>query len=120
LGEANADIVYNYFKQRGVQREEISMKLEEFSIGLRDLMGNSPSQILGFAPILEETILEALCIEMRIGFEKTNSASFPNRVRELREVYKRKEIENQAARINSLERHVSSTQISIERQGGET
>jgi hypothetical protein len=120
LGEANADIVYNYLKQTGVQREEIPMKLEEFSMGLRDLMGNSQGQILGFAPILEETILEALCVEMRIRFDKTNSASFQNRVRELREVYRRKGIENQTVRISSLERDVSSTELSIERSGGES
>jgi hypothetical protein len=120
LGEANADIVYNYLKQTGVQREEIPMKLEEFSIGLRYLMGNSQGQILGFAPILEETILEALCFEMRIRFDKTNSPSFPNQVSELRKVYKRKEIENKTVRISSLERDVSCTELSIEKSGGES
>lgn len=121
LGEENADVVYNHLEGRGVKREEIPMKLEEFSIGLRDLMGNGPNQILGFAPILEETILEALCVQVEISFDKTDSAWFPNRVRKLKEVYNRKRIENQTALGNSSpEPGLSSTHLSMQRIGGES
>lgn len=121
LGEENADIVYNHLEDIGVKREEIPMKLEKFSIGLRNLMGNSPNQILGFAPIMEETILEALCVQMKIVFDKTDSASFPKRVKELREVYNRKRVENLTAiGISSCEHDASYTQLSIQRMGGET
>lgn len=62
-------------------------KLEVFSMELRYILGSDSDRILGVAPILERTILEAFCIQLKIAFEQISAASFADRVGQIREVY---------------------------------
>ena len=87
LGDGNAEIIYQYMEQRGIQRNEIPAKLEKFSIELRNIMGTDRRQILGYARILEETIIETLCIRMKVKFDDPKFASFSNYVKKLEEIY---------------------------------
>jgi hypothetical protein len=87
LGERNAIIIINYLETQGYPLSEIPKKPEVFSEELRNLMGFGRRQIMGAAEVLEETILELFCKELRIKFETERPINFPYKVRKLRELY---------------------------------
>ena len=57
-----------------------------FSIELRKILGTGRGQLLGAAPILEEAILETLCNELKIKFERSDEKSFAGHIKTLREI----------------------------------
>ena len=90
LGDANANIIWNYLEERNCPMSEIPIRPEIFSEELRNIMGFGRRQILGAADILEETILEILCKKLGINFEFEKPTNFPREVRKLRETFKSK------------------------------
>lgn len=115
LGETNANIVYNYLTQNGIPKHEIPRRLEEFSTALRNLMGDGKHQILAYAPILEETILEALSIRLKLKLEKKEPTTFSNQIMMIKEGYKNEErnnlqlaTQNDTPRQNSIQESVLS------------
>jgi len=87
FGKMNANIIYNHLEKKGCPRHEIPRKPEVFSMVLRNILGCGRGQILGTASILEEAILKAFCIQLRIEFTEGNSASFADCIKSLMEVY---------------------------------
>lgn len=70
---------------------EIPTKPSAFSTELRKILGSGRGQLLGAAPILEEAILEALCAELKIKFDRQNASSFADHIKKLREVHNKDE-----------------------------
>ncbi|MGD0159585.1 MAG: hypothetical protein ABSB89_04735 [Candidatus Bathyarchaeia archaeon] len=91
FGDINAGIIYDYLQKNGCAFYEIPTKPSAFSIELRKILGPGRGQLLGAAAVLEETILAALCAEMKIKFDKQDKSSFENHVKKLREVYNKDE-----------------------------
>jgi len=71
-------------KKCGLQ--QISAKPDLFSIELRKILGTGRGQLLGAAPILEEAILETLCNELKIKFERSDGKSFADHIKTIREI----------------------------------
>ena len=86
LGDANAQIIYNFLEQRSCAKLEIPQKLEVFSRELRMLLGCGSSQILGSGAILEETILEVLCHKMGVTPNMKTPVRFAECVRKLKKL----------------------------------
>jgi hypothetical protein len=91
FGEINASIIYEYLQKNGCALHEIPTKPSAFSAELRNILGSGRGQLLGAAPILEEAILEALCAELKIKFDRQNASSFADHIKKLREVYNKDE-----------------------------
>jgi len=87
LGDANAQIIYNFLEQRSCVKLEIPQKLDVFSRELRMLLGCGSSQILGSGAILEETILEVLCHKMGVTPNVKAPVRFAECVRKLKKLY---------------------------------
>jgi hypothetical protein len=87
LGEANANIIYNYFEKQDYPLSEIPYRPEKFSEELRNLMGFGSRQILGAPSILEETILEVLCKKIGTSASLERPLNFPKQIRMLRRMY---------------------------------
>ena len=121
FGEINAEIIYDYLAKRGVPKHAIPRKLEVFSMELRYMLGSDSDQILGVAPVLEETILEAFCIQLKIELSAASSAPFANRVRMIKEVYN--DQDKMSAQIanetGSLKHNVPPEELSVQKNGGE-
>jgi len=54
------------------------------------LLGDGRGQILGSAPILEETILKLLCFQTGNKYDSNKRGRFADYVRELKEIYNKK------------------------------
>jgi hypothetical protein len=87
LGEINAKIIYDYFKKRNIPLDKIPDNLEFFSIELRRLLGSGRNQILGSAPIIERTILKALCKKLGLECNFEGPVNFAEHVKNLKESY---------------------------------
>jgi len=87
LGDMNASIIYAYLEKKCCPLKEIPNNLEMFSTELRNLLGSGRGQILGSAPIIEKTILKALCIKLGLKASLENFANFVECVQKLRELY---------------------------------
>jgi hypothetical protein len=85
LGDANAQIIYNFLEQRSCARLEIPQKIDVFSRELRMLLGSG--SILGSGAILEETILEVLCHKMGATPNVKAPVRFVDCVRKLKKLY---------------------------------
>jgi hypothetical protein len=86
FGDINAGIIYDYLRKSGCQIHEIPTKPNQFSEELRNILGSGRGQLLGAAPILEETILEALCAELKIKVDMQRSTCFADHIRKIRRV----------------------------------
>jgi hypothetical protein len=87
LGDANAQIIYNFLEQRSCTLLEIPQKPDVFSRELRMLLGSGSSQILGSGAILEETILEVLSYKMGVTPNVKAPVRFADYVRKLKKLY---------------------------------
>lgn len=87
FGKMNANVIYDHLEKRGCPRHEIPRKPKVFSMEMRNILGRDRGQILGAASVLEEAILKALCIQLKIKLNESNPASFPDRIKSLREAY---------------------------------
>ena len=87
FGERNSSIIYNYLEKSGCPMQEIPTKPNEFSMELRKILGSGRGQLLGAAPILEETILEALYAELKIKIDVQSATCFADCIKKLRQVY---------------------------------
>ena len=87
LGDINAQIIYRYLEKKSCPMLEIPRKLNIFSAELRMLLGPGRGQILGSAPILEETIAELLCHKLGIKFNEERPIMFESCIRKLKEDY---------------------------------
>lgn len=87
FGDINAGIIYDYLGKSGCSMHEIPTKPNQFSVELRKILGSGRGQLLGAAPILEETILEALCAELKIKVDMQSATCFADRIKKLRRVY---------------------------------
>jgi len=105
FGDRNAGIIYDYLRKTGCPMPEIPTKPDEFSAGLRKILGSGRRQLLGAAPILEETILEALCTELKIKADIEGATCFADRVKKLRRVYD----ENRARHLAHLEGRIGQS-----------
>jgi hypothetical protein len=93
FGDVNAGTIYEYLQKNGCALHEIPTKPSAFSIGLRKILGSGRGQLLGVASVLEEAILEALCAELKIKFDRQSASSFADHIKKLRELYnKRRDI----------------------------
>lgn len=91
FGDVNASIIYEYLQKNGCALHEIPTKPSAFSMELRKILGSGRGQLLGVAPVLEEAILEALCAELKIKFDRQNASSFVDHIKKLREAYNKDE-----------------------------
>ena len=87
FGDRDAGIIYDYLGKRGCSMHEIPTKPNQFSVELRRILGSGRGQLLGAAPILEETILEALCAELKIKVDMQSATCFTDHIKKLRRVY---------------------------------
>jgi len=87
FGDINAGIIYDYLGKSGCPIEEIPTKPNQFSVELRNILGSGRGQLLGAAPILEERILEAFCVELKIKFDMQSATCFGDHIKKLRRVY---------------------------------
>ena len=87
FGDINAGVIYDYLEKQGCAFQEIPAKPNTFSMALRKMLGSGRGQVLGAAPILEEAILEALCDELKIRFDKQSAESFADHVKKFRRIY---------------------------------
>jgi len=87
FGDINAGIIYDYLRKSGCPIHEIPIKPFRFSEELRNILGPGRGQLLGAAPILEETILEALCVELKIKVAMQRPTCFADHIKKLRQVY---------------------------------
>jgi hypothetical protein len=121
FGDINAAIIYDYLEKKGCNLHEIPTKLNLFSQELRNVIGPGKGQLLGAAPILEETILELLYTKTKIKYDKNNPESFVNQVEKLREIYNNSQ--NTAtpptSQTSSLEDNSLVTQLPLQTTGGE-
>jgi len=90
FGDINAQVIYSYLEKKECGLKQIPAKLTLFSAELRKILGTGRGQLLGAAPILEEAILETLCSEMQIKFDKFDGKSFADRVEGIRGSYKKR------------------------------
>lgn len=90
LGRINAQIIYEYLEKKGCAKHEICQGLEMFSMELGMLLGCGRGQMLGSAPILEETILKVLCLKTGNKYDPNKRARFADYVRELKGIYNKK------------------------------
>jgi len=88
LGEANANIIYNYLESQSCSRREIPQNIDYFSSALRDLIGTGRGQMLGAACILEETIAETLALRLGQRFLKKQPFVFADYISALKELYR--------------------------------
>jgi hypothetical protein len=91
FGDINAGAIYDYLEKKGCAFQEIPAKPSTFSMALRKMLGSGRGQVLGAAPILEETILEALCAELKIRFDRQSAASFADHIKKLRKIHNNEE-----------------------------
>ena len=87
FGKINSSVIYGYLENAGCSRYEIPRRPEVFSAEMRNILGHDRGQILGAASILEETILRALCFQLKAEFNRSTDASFADYVKDLREAY---------------------------------
>jgi hypothetical protein len=87
FGDRNAGIIYDYLGKSGCPMHEIPTKPNQFSVELRKILGSGRGQLLGAAPILEETILEAVCAELKIKVDMQSATCFADHIKKLRQVY---------------------------------
>jgi hypothetical protein len=87
LGDINTTVIYSYLDKKGCKSNEIPAKLEEFSTGLRMILGSGRGQILGAASILEETIVENLSTELEICLDNPRLTQFSDNIKKLRKAY---------------------------------
>jgi len=87
FGEINATIIYDYFKKRNISLDKIPDNLEFFSMELRMLLGSGRGQILGSAPMLERTILKALCKKLGMECQFEGPINLAEYVKNLKESY---------------------------------
>lgn len=85
LGDANAQIIYNFLEQRSCTMLEIPQKLDVFSRELRMLLGSG--SILGSGAILEETILEVLCHKIGVTPNVKAPVRFADCIKKLRKLH---------------------------------
>lgn len=90
FGDVDAGIIYEYLQNNGCALHEIPTKPSAFSIGLRKILGSGRGQLLGAASILEEAILEALCDEIEIKFDRSDGKSFADHIKSLKESYRKR------------------------------
>jgi hypothetical protein len=98
FGDINTKIIYDHLKRRGCRRCDIPAKPEEFSTGLRNILGSGKGQILGAASILEEAIVETLSAELEIELCNPRSTQFAENIKRLREVYNSRRNNTQSVR----------------------
>jgi hypothetical protein len=122
FGDANTEIIYGYLEKKGCSLREIPTRLNIFSEELRNILGLGKGQLLGVAPILEQAILEVLCNEMKIKFDRQKPASFSDQVKELREIYDNRQymVLQPAGKGDSEEHDSALTQLPLQRRGGES
>ena len=87
LGEVNALIIYDYLEKRSCPLNKVPEKLEVFSMELRNILGFGRRLIYGAAPILEETIAQALCLELKLPYDERGPIVFADCIRRLKRVY---------------------------------
>ncbi len=85
FGDVNAGIIFGYLEKKGCTLDEVATKPYLFSEGLRDILGCGIDMFPGAAPILEARILQALCVELKVRFDRRSKASFAGRIIKLRE-----------------------------------
>ncbi len=78
FGSNATDTIFLYFDRRnGWSKEDIPSHIEEFIVGLHDLLG------IG-AAALERLLLKTLCTNLKIGYDPESSIRFAGCVQELR------------------------------------
>ena len=112
LGEVNALILYDYLAKRSCSLEEIPEKLEVFSAELRKLLGFGRRQIYGAAPILEETIVQALCLKLEVPYKEKGPIVFADYIRKLKNNYSQENKDVSSNAENVHEEETSSTTVS--------
>jgi hypothetical protein len=85
LGDINSQLIYNYLERKGISKQDIPKKLDAFVIEFENVVGFGRGQILGAAQIMEEAILKAFCIKLKISYVDNGSRYFPDQIRKIRE-----------------------------------
>jgi len=76
--EAGAEVIYKFLGNKcHLKREEIGEKTEDFSAGLKSLLGSA-------APMIEKLVLKNLCSKLGLRFEEKEGYEFSGYIRELK------------------------------------
>jgi hypothetical protein len=87
LGDVNAQLIYSYLERKGIPKQDIPKNLDAFVMEFENVVGFGRGQILGAAQILEEAILKAFCVKLKIAYTEGGSRYFPDQIRRLKETY---------------------------------
>jgi hypothetical protein len=92
LGDINTGIILDYLEKKSCSFLEIPRNLDVLSMELRNLLGSGGGQILGSAPILEETIVEVFCRRLGMEFDKRGPIVLADYIEDLKELCHKKEV----------------------------
>ena len=87
IGDVGTQVIYNYLERNCFPKSEIPANLDRFSEELRNLLGDGKGQILGSAPILEEAIVEKLCVKLSMPAPRRLPMAFSIFIRKLKGTY---------------------------------
>jgi len=87
LGDACTQIICHYLERTSFPKSEISKRFGRFSEELKNLWGDGRGQILGSAPILEETIAGRICAELGTKLQGELQVAFSTSIRKYKEDY---------------------------------
>jgi hypothetical protein len=90
FGDINARIILDYLEKNDCSLKQIPVKPDLFSAELRNIIGTGRGKLLGAACILEETILETLCDEIKTKLDKSDGKSFADQIKSLKESYSKR------------------------------
>ena len=87
LGKTNTHTIYKRLKKNGYNPNEIPANPNVLSTELRNILGSGKGQVAGAASILEQTILENFCAELKTERCSPYSAPFAANIKKLRQTY---------------------------------
>ena len=90
LGDMSAQIVFSYLAERKCPIEQIPKNPELFSEELRNIVGFGRRQILCPGDILEEAVLEVICMKVGVKFEQEIPWNFASALSKLKKQYETK------------------------------
>lgn len=78
FGEKTSQAILLHFERnKGLKREEIPCRIEEFNSGLAELMERG-------APVLERMFIKFLCSKLQLEYESNPELTFTDHVQKLR------------------------------------
>jgi len=113
LGDKSARGIYDYLEKRSCTRNEIPLKLEIFSIEMRNVLNDNRSSRFsdgistsGRVIIVERTIAKILCRKIEMEFSEAGPINLPSFISDLRSLYVNESIQKKEENKKRPERSV--------------